>query len=83
MGMGPMLRQKEREELHARIRQVLLKDPRPSVVLAQRFGVTADLIRRLARSLGVDLPRSEYLPTKKMKKFNRRQTGKWGPMGLV
>lgn len=70
-----------RRELHKRIEHVILTDPMSSDILAQRFGVSAELIRRLARKLGVKLPRGEYLSTRSTQRFNQKWSRAWGPSG--
>lgn len=60
------MRKAERIAQNARIcRAIGLEPDRPIRFFADRFGVSYDRIYRICKSMGVKLPRSEYLNSKK------------------
>lgn len=70
-----------RKALYKRIEHVLLTDPMTSTALAQRFGVGTDVIRRLAKKLGVKLPHGEYPSCRSTARYKQRWSKSWGSTG--
>ena len=70
---GPVCRKAVREALNRRIQEVLKSDPQPSRILAERFGVTASIIARMARRLGIKLPTSQYPRTRREQRRKKKE----------
>ena len=54
------LSETQKVELCERIKQFILREPLPTKLIAERFNVHPVLVRKLAKELGIKLPKSEY-----------------------
>ena len=82
MSAGRM-RKEESELLAKRVEKVLRAEPDLCVkTLAERFGVSHAYIRRVAKRIGHDVPITEYVELRKVKKFSGKRGKRWGSHGV-